>query len=499
MATGKPRKSTARGGSVRSAELEPDQPDPPDPPSEFGVETTGRMIVTFLDTSKSGVSGALSTLKNQAGVASVSHTADFSDEFSMAEAESGDAHVFDALGIAVLTGDADQMTAAASFSVAGAENVVVEPEYVNHAFDEDLDDDLPPGGAAEDQPDSALGGDDGGLGGALGGGLGGGAQAYLRGYRDAVNHLARALVTGDEGAIAEAVEMEAAAAAQFRDTASSTWGLKATRVLRACTTGAGIKVAVLDTGFDLTHPDYAGRTVQTNSFIAGEAVQDGNGHGTHCIGTACGSARPGLGPRYGVASGAEIFAGKVLSNAGSGGDASILAGINWAVQNKCEVVSMSLGRRVRPGEAPQTNYQTAGRRALAAGTLIVAAAGNDSARPVQTTPVSSPANASSIAAIAAIDSRLRIARFSNRGTNPGGGEINLAGPGVDVLSSWPMPVRLRSISGTSMATPHVAGVAALLAEESKRFRGLDLYRELRRRARRLPLPRADVGNGLVQA
>ena len=114
-------------------------------------------------------------------------------------------------------------------------------------------------------------------------------------------------------------------------------------------------------------------------------------------------------------------------------------------------------------------------------------------------PVDSPANAATIAAVAAIDANLRVARFSNAGINPGGGEINLAGPGVNVHSSWPMPLRLRSISGTSMATPHVAGIAALIAEEVPSARGVQLYREMRRRARRLPLPRTDVGNGLVEA
>ncbi len=482
--------SNQRKSPKTATALEPDEAPTLEPPSEFGVQTTGRMIVTFVDTSTKGVTSALAAMKKRAGVAAVSHAADFGDEYSMAEAESGDAHVFDELGIAVMTGDPDQMAAMAAVTPSSTENVIVEPEYVVYAYDEDLDDDLPVGGGSDDDGSTEPGD---GLG--AGGGV---STAYLRGYRDAVDHLSRGLLAGDAGAAAEAAAIEAAAAA-FVDTASSTWGLKATRALKVRPTGAGIKVAVLDTGFDLHHPDFAGRTLRTKSFITGESVQDGHGHGTHCIGTSCGPVRPGVGPRYGIASGAEIFVGKVLSNAGSGGDANILAGINWAVQNKCEIVSMSLGRRVRPGEPPQTNYQTAGRRALAAGTLIVAAAGNDSSRPNVTVPVSSPANASSIAAVAAVDRFLRIAYFSNRGMNPGGGEINFAGPGVDVLSSWPMPIRLKRIGGTSMATPHVAGIAALIAEESKRFRGLDLYREMRSRARRLPLPRSDVGNGLVQA
>jgi subtilisin family serine protease len=111
-----------------------------------------------------------------------------------------------------------------------------------------------------------------------------------------------------------------------------------------------VKVAVLDTGLDLGHPDFAGRQITAQSFVQGEQVQDGHGHGTHCIGTACGPRTPGRLPRYGIAYQAQIFAGKVLSNAGSGGDGGILAGIDWAIRNGCAVVSMSLGSPVEPLE-----------------------------------------------------------------------------------------------------------------------------------------------------
>ena len=109
---------------------------------------------------------------------------------------------------------------------------------------------------------------------------------------------------------------------------------------RSAFTGRDVKVAVLDTGFDLNHPDFAGRPIVSSSFITGEPVQDGNGHGTHCIGAAMGPKTPvGTHRRYGVAGEASIFAGKVLSNAGSGADGGILAGIDWAIRNGCRAIS----------------------------------------------------------------------------------------------------------------------------------------------------------------
>lgn len=144
-----------------------------------------------------------------------------------------------------------------------------------------------------------------------------------------------------------------------------TWGLQATRALASQFDGSGVRVAVLDTGFDLNHPDFAGRTIISKSFIAGQAVQDGNGHGTHCVGTSCGPRNLPNARGYGVAPKASIFVGKVLSNQGSGSDSTILAGIEWALANGCQVVSMSLGANV---PQPVMAYEAVGQRALAAGT-----------------------------------------------------------------------------------------------------------------------------------
>jgi len=320
---------------------------------------------------------------------------------------------------------------------------------------------------------------------------GGRSFEYLRGYRDAVLHLTDP-VASDGAAAADVVTVAV-------DESQATWGLQATKVVNCCRSGKGIRLAVLDTGFDLEHPDFAGRPVKARSFIAGEQVQDGHGHGTHCIGTALGAKCPGVRPRYGIAYEADIYAGKVLSNAGSGADTGILAGIEWAVQSKCAVVSMSLGARVRPGQPFSQVFERVARRAQEQGTLIVAAAGNDSTRPGDIWPVSHPANCPSIMAVAALDVQGAIAPFSNRGINPDGGQVDIAGPGVDVYSSWPMPARYRRISGTSMATPHVAGIAALYAEADPSVRGAALGRALAGGAQRLSLPSSDVGAGMVQA
>jgi subtilisin family serine protease len=277
-----------------------------------------------------------------------------------------------------------------------------------------------------------------------------------------------------------------------------TWGLQAVGAPNSTATGKGVKVAVLDTGFDLKHPDFVGRNVTHESFVQGEEVQDGHGHGTHCIGSSCGPRDVEKGPGYGVAYEADIYAGKVLSNAGSGADGGILAGINWAINSGCAVISMSLGAPTQPGQAYSRTFEKVATRAMEKGSLIIAAAGNESDRRIgRVNPVGHPANCPSIMSVAAIDVARALAWFSC-GTVDTIGAIDLAGPGFDVYSSWPMPLRNKRISGTSMATPHAAGIAALIAQATG-ARGFELWARLSQRGRRLPLPSTDVGAGLVQA
>lgn len=313
---------------------------------------------------------------------------------------------------------------------------------------------------------------------------------YLLGYRDAIDQLANRLLSGQE------TERDAQAAARF-DEATVTWGLQAIGVPGSKLTGAGIKVAVLDTGFDDKHPDFLGRSVTKKLFASQSSPDDTHGHGTHCIGTACGPLRPGGVPRYGIAGEAEIYAGKVLGDDGFGTDRSIIAGMDWALGEGCQVISMSLGAAVGVGEQPNEDYEQIGQVCLDAGTLIVAAAGNESSRPGLIAPVGSPANASTILAVAAIDRRMRVASFSCGGVNVGQA-VDIAAPGVDILSSLPGGGYDRW-DGTSMATPHVAGVAALIAQSDAKFRGWALWARLLQLAHRLNLPERDVGRGLVRA
>ncbi len=298
-------------------------------------------------------------------------------------------------------------------------------------------------------------------------------SAYLRGFMRA----AEALVHDVQ------LEMPAEAEEVQPVALGATWGLIACRVPPSTRSGLGIKVAVLDTGFDLGHPDFAGRPITHATFV-GQPVQDLNGHGTHCTGTACGSqSPPGTTPRYGIAYRSSIHIGKVLSNAGGGTQATVLAGMNWAIANRCQVISMSLGAQI----GVQPSYTAAGQAALNHGLLIIAAAGNAGGS------TGAPANSPTIMSVASLDRNLQPSSFSNSG------KIEIAAPGRDVFSSWFRPLRYNTISGTSMATPHVAGCAALWAQRSPSFRGLALRRVLMATARRLPFPPSRVGAGLVQA
>ena len=370
-------------------------------------------------------------LDKSAGIKATSPSDGEAGVFSGEELAEQENVVFEDLGVAVVSAEPDALEALAEADDDQSTVLAVEPERVVKAVDT-------PGYSTVAEPQVH-------------------SPEYLKGYRDAVLHLSGAVEVGN-GVLAP----EPALA---WDETAATWGLQATKAAASQFSGRGVNVAVLDTGMALRHPDFARRNIKKKSFIAGQEVQDGHGHGTHCIGTALGPREPGRMPRYGVAYRGRIHAGKVLSNEGFGSDRQILNGIQWALRCKCKVISMSLGAETDPGDPFSRVFERVARRGMRAGGLIVAAADNASNRSAGLIrPVAHPANCPSIMAVGALDDQLRVANFSDRGINPAGGQVDIAGPGVRVRSSWPRPLLYNTLNGTSMATPHVAGIAALLAE-----------------------------------
>ncbi len=251
-----------------------------------------------------------------------------------------------------------------------------------------------------------------------------------------------------------------------------------------CSRGKAVKVAVLDTGIDSEHPDLKPNFKMGVSFVPDESSwQDFNGHGTHCAGTIA-AAINGSGV-VGVAPNAYLYAVKVLSRTGSGNWSWLIAGLDWCVnKKKMNIVSMSLGGSTAPAALEEMCEM-----AFKQGVLLVGAAGNSGGN------VGFPARYDSVIAVSAIDSSNTIANFSSRGP-----AVELCAPGVDVLSTWPGG-GYRRLNGTSMATPHVAGAAALAWGSHRYSNNVTIRRLLAWRANNLGNPGRDdlYGFGRVDA
>ncbi|MCX5336560.1 S8 family serine peptidase [Streptomyces sp. NBC_00140] len=422
------------------------------------VEYTGRYLVLLdQDEPKAGIKA----LSSGAGVKVTNHVQ--AGDSAIRALEKGGTVVLDDLGIAIVEAVEGEQRLALEATIASTPALVgAEPERVLHAYKEDT---------------AAL------------------QVEYFEGYLHGVADLVERL----RGNGQVSPSLARAATGSLWSEEQATWGLQAILATETALTGKGVGVAILDTGINEAHPDLADRVKNTASFVPGQAVEDGHGHGTHCAGTACGPRKPATGPRYGVACEADIYVAKVLNNQGRGSDGQILDGINWAMDQKAvRVISMSLGGAVAVGAGFSRIYERAARRCLNRGKVIVAAAGNESQRPLDLQPVGTPANCPSVLAVGAIAQDFTIAPFSCAGLNPNGGGVDLAGPGVDVLSTW-RNSGYRRLSGTSMATPHVAGVAALLWEQNPNATAGQIVTLLRAGTRHLDLSATDAGRGLVQA
>jgi subtilisin family serine protease len=252
--------------------------------------------------------------------------------------------------------------------------------------------------------------------------------------------------------------------------------------------------------------------LQVRSFV-NDAGNDLIGHGTHVAGTACGRRDSTL--SYGVAPEAQLFVAKVIDPVTQlAQDGDILSAIDWAVANGCQVVNMSLSAPVLPNQPHSGAFEVAAQNASQAGTLLVAAAGNDSRRPSSIAPVGHPANCPSVLAVSAVTPDLTMSFFSC-GTVNSDGKIDVTGPGSQIFSSWPManvPLPQSDVQqpqrpghafdqGTSMASPHVTGVAALLSQKLGGVGGFALWQALVLGAvKGIPgLPSTDIGFGLIQA
>ncbi len=284
------------------------------------------------------------------------------------------------------------------------------------------------------------------------------------------------------------------------------WGLKAIGMERAQYTGKGVDVCILDTGLETSHPDFSSEEIEGKSFIDGEDWnRDPNGHGTHCAGIATGNIRSDTGKRYGIAGGCNLKIAKVLSDSGRGTTSSVIDAIDWAITKKFRILSLSLASPVSLNDQPSVLFETIGQRALENNCLIIAAAGNDSNRPQIPQPVSMPANSKSIMAVAAVDGQMRVARFSNAGLNPStGGNVDVCAPGVDIISTYPKNSKNKkffyyAMSGTSMAAPHVSGLAALYMEQFPEKSAKEIWELIENKARPIEgIKYRDIGNGLIQ-
>ncbi|WP_461069076.1 S8 family serine peptidase [Streptomyces pseudoechinosporeus] len=269
-------------------------------------------------------------------------------------------------------------------------------------------------------------------------------------------------------------------------------------------TGDGVDVAVLDTGYDPGHPDLKDTVEDSASFVPGQDVTDRQGHGTHVASTIAGSGAASDGKEKGVAPGVDLHVGKVLANEGYGYDSWILAGMEWAARDvHARVISMSLGSSEN-ADGDTVLARAVNELSAETGALFTIAAGNDGPG-AQT--VRSPGTADAALTVGAVDASDALADFSSRGPRYGDDALKpeITAPGVGILAARSQYTATGSgyymtASGTSMATPHVAGVAALVAAAHPDWTGSRIKDALVSTVKPTPdISADDGGNGRADA
>ena len=234
-------------------------------------------------------------------------------------------------------------------------------------------------------------------------------------------------------------------------------------------TGSGVTTAILDTGYDPTHPDLAGRVAAAEDFThTSPGAIDGHGHGTHVASTVAGSGAASGGRYKGVAPDASLIVGKVLNDSGSGSQSGIIAGMEWAAGQGAAVVNMSLGGGPSDGTSPMDRAVNA--ITEASGTLFVIAAGNDGCVEC----VSSPSTADAALSVGSVTKSDELSGFSSQGPRIGDFAVkpDITAPGSAITAAKaagtelgePVGDSYTTASGTSMATPHVTGAVAILKQ-----------------------------------
>jgi len=262
--------------------------------------------------------------------------------------------------------------------------------------------------------------------------------------------------------------------------------INADKVQAANITGTGVRVAVIDTGIDYTHPDLTGVYAGGYNIITNNVTgpMDDNGHGTHCAGIlAATGSRNGI---YGTAPGVRLYAVKVLSNLGEGRVSDVIAGIFWARNNSIQVASMSLGL-----DQDSQALHDAVDEASADGVLIVAAAGNRGVASGSGDTMTYPAKYDNVLSVAAVNKYNHRAPWSSTGNH-----LSISAPGVNIRSA--IPGGYATYSGTSMAAPHVAGVAALVFSAHPDWTSQQVRQQIVSTATPLGRP-SFYGAGLVNA